>query len=93
MQQISSNIQAPLSIKTVGAALSATLVALYVACWLSVIFLPMLPLSHTWLSLFTAAWPMSIAGLAQGVLMNVVIAWIAGAVYVSTYNRTIRHRR
>lgn len=80
----------PLSLRAVGTALSATLVVLYVGCFLSVLFLPMLPLSHTWLTLFTAAWPMSIAGLIEGVAMNVVIGWIAAATYVLTYNRVRR---
>lgn len=84
------SVRNQLSLRTVGTALSVTLVALYVACFLSVLFLPMLPLSHAWLGLFTAAWPMSVAGLLQGILINVVVGWLAAAVYVATYNRLAR---
>lgn len=80
----------PLSLRAVGVALSATLVVLYVGCFLAVLFLPMLPLSHQWLTLFTAAWPMSIAGLVEGTAINVVVGWIAAAAFVLTYNRAIR---
>jgi len=79
-----------LSLRAVGVALSTTLVVLYVGCFLSVLFLPMLPLSHQWLALFTAAWPMSAAGLIEGVAINIVVAWIAAAAYVLTYNRVLR---
>jgi len=78
----------PLSLLRVGIALSTTLVVLYVGCFLSVLFLPGWPLSHQWLSLFTAAWPMSLAGLAQGVVINIAIGWLAAATFVVTYNRT-----
>ena len=79
-----------LSLRAVGIALSTTLVVLYVGCFLSVLFLPMLPLSHQWLTLFTAAWPVSVAGLVQGIAINIVIGWVAAAAYVVTYNRVIR---
>lgn len=82
-----------LSLTAVGGALSATLVAIYVGCFLSVLFLPMLPLSHSWLALFTAYWPMSIVGLSQGVAINIFIAWFAALVYVPTFNRLSRRRK
>jgi hypothetical protein len=88
------NLESPnrLSLRVVGGALSATLVALYVGCFLSVLFLPMLPLSHSWLGLFTAAWPMSIAGLIQGVAINLFIGWFAATVYVLTHNWLMRRK-
>ena len=90
MSDIVTNGASALSLRAVGIALSTTLVVLYVGCFLSVLFLPMLPLSHTWLTLFTAAWPMSIAGLIEGLAMNVAIGWIAATAYVLTFNRVSR---
>lgn len=82
-----------LSLVPVGGALSATLVAVYIGCFLSVVFLPMLPLSHSWLGLFTSYWPMSIMGLVQGTAINIFIGWFAALVYVSTFNRLSRQRK
>ena len=92
MTDATSNAIKPLSLRAVGIALSTTLVVLYVGCFLSVLFLPMLPLSHQWLSLFTAAWPMSVAGLIQGLVINIVVGWLAAAAYVLTYNAVARRQ-
>lgn len=89
----SENRSKRLSLKAVGTALSVTLVGLYLGCFLSVLFLPVLPLSHAWLGLFTAAWPMSIAGVTQGIAMNIFIGWFAAAMYVTTYNGLSRPKR
>jgi len=83
----------PLSLVAVGGALSMTLVAIYVGCFLSVIYLPTLPLSHSWLGLFTAYWPTSVAGVLQGIVINIFVGWFAAFVYVCVYNWLSRRRR
>lgn len=78
------------SVAAVGLGLAATLVAIYVACALVALLLPGLRASHAWLGLFTAASPLSAAGLVEGVLSNVAFAWLAAATFVPIFNAVSR---
>jgi hypothetical protein len=80
------------SLAAVGVGLTATLVVIYVACALVALLLPGLRASHAWLGLFTAAPPLSAAGLVEGVLSNVAFAWLAAAVFVPVFNAVSRRR-
>ena len=74
-----------LSVLPVGAGLTAALLALYVVCALAALVAPGLQLSHAWLELFSTT-PLSPLGLIEGVLGNVVFAWLAAAAFVPAYN-------
>jgi hypothetical protein len=68
--------------------LSAALVVLYVLCWLAVFIAP--GLAHGWLGLFSTEPPGSINGLVIGVIVSIVMGWIAAAVLVTVYNASLR---
>lgn len=68
--------------------LSAALVLLYVLCWLAVFVAPQL--AHGWLGLFSTDPPGSVSGLAMGIVVSIVMGWIAGAVLVTVYNASLR---
>jgi uncharacterized membrane protein (DUF485 family) len=68
--------------------LSAALVVLYVLCWLAVLVAPQL--AHGWLGLFSTEPAGSVSGLAIGVVVSIVMGWVASAVLVSVYNSTFR---
>ena len=78
--------QGKLSLMAVGSALTATLVTVYVGCWLAAFLVPGVQGPHGWLGLFTTAPPMSLPGLVGGIVSNVAFAWLAAAVYVPVFN-------
>lgn len=68
--------------------LSAALVVLYVLCWLAVLVAP--NLAHSWLGLFSAEPPGSVAGLATGIAVSIAMGWIAATVLATVYNALLR---
>lgn len=68
--------------------LSASLVLLYVLCWLAVFIAP--DLAHGWLGLFSTEPAGSLGGLLIGVVVSIVVGWIAGATLVTVYNAALR---
>lgn len=68
--------------------LSAALVVLYVLCWLAVLVAP--NLAHGWLGLFSTEPAGSLSGLLIGVVVSIVMGWVAGAVLVGVYNAALR---
>jgi hypothetical protein len=68
--------------------LSAALVVLYILCWIAVFVAP--DLAHGWLALFSTESPGSVSGLAIGVVVSIIMGWVAAAVLVSVYNAALR---
>ena len=77
-----------LSLVAFGWGLSAALVVLYVLCWLAVLVAP--GLAHGWLALFSTEPAGSVTSLVIGVIVNIVLGWVAAAVLVPVYNALAR---
>jgi hypothetical protein len=77
-----------LSLVAFGWGLSAALVVLYVLCWLAVLVAP--SLAHGWLALFSTQPAGSVTSLIIGVIVNIVMGWVAAAVLVPVYNALVR---
>ena len=77
----------PVYIVPLGWGLTATFVVLFVLCFLAALLFPDNPsLAHNWLGLFSTK-PMGSAGqLIEGVIWNVVFAWIAAVIFGLVYN-------
>ena len=69
-----------------GWRLTVTFVLLFVLCFLAALLFPTASLAHNWLGLFSTARMGSVGRLAEGVIWNVVFAWIAAVVVGSVYN-------
>jgi prepilin signal peptidase PulO-like enzyme (type II secretory pathway) len=80
-----------LSVLALGCGLSATLVALYVLCWLAVFILP--DLTHGWLALFSTQPPGSLASLVGGIVLSALFGWIGAIVLGGVYNYVLERRR
>jgi hypothetical protein len=81
---------AELSLAPFAWGLSTALVVLYVLCWLAVFVAP--GLAHGWLALFSTEPPGSVSSLVVGVVVSIVMGWIAAAVLVTVYNALIRRQ-
>lgn len=68
--------------------LSAALVVLYILCWLAVLVAP--DLAHGWLGLFSTEPGGSVTGLIIGVVVSLIMGWVAAAILVSVYNAALR---
>lgn len=77
----------PLSIVGLGVALMVTLVVLYVVCLVVALIFPAAPLAHAWVGLFTTAPLTSVGVWVEGVIANIVAAWLIAVVFGLTYNR------
>lgn len=79
----------PLSVAGLGVALMVTLVVLFVVCLVGALIFPAAPLAHAWVGLFTTA-PLTSAGVwVEGIVANVVAAWLIAVVFGLAYNRMI----
>lgn len=77
----------PVHIVPLGWGLTATFVVLFVLCFVAALLFPNAELTHNWLSLYSTR-PMGSAGqLIEGVIWNVVFAWIAAVIFGLVYNR------
>jgi hypothetical protein len=76
----------PVHIVSLGWGLTATLLVLFVLCFLAALLFPNVSLAHSWLDLFSTRPVGSGAQLAEGVMWNVVFAWIAAVVFGVVYN-------
>ena len=76
----------PVHIVALGCALTATFVLLYVLCFLAAVLFPNAALTHAWLGLYSTAPVGSVRGLVEGIIWNVVFAWIAAITFGATYN-------
>lgn len=77
----------PVHIVPLGWGLTATFVVLFVLCFLAALLFPNASLAHNWLSLYSTK-PIGSAGqLVEGVVWNVVFAWIAAVIFGLVYNR------
>lgn len=79
----------PVHIVALGSALTATFLLLYVLCWLAAVLFPNVSLTHAWLGLYSTAPVGSTRGLVEGIIWNVVFAWISAITFGVTYNRAI----
>lgn len=79
--------QAAVNIVALGWGLTATLVALFVVCALAAMLFPTLSFSHNWLGLFSTAPAGSLANLIEGIIWNVVFAWVSAVIFGLVYNR------
>jgi hypothetical protein len=77
----------PINVVALGVAASATLVVLYVLCWVVAVVFPGLALSHGWLNLFTTAPITSVAALIEGVIWSIVFGWVIALVLAPIYNK------
>jgi hypothetical protein len=76
----------PVYIVPLGWGLTATFVVLFILCFLAALLFPNAELTHNWLSLYSTR-PMGSAGqLIEGVIWNVVFAWIAAVIFGLVYN-------
>jgi hypothetical protein len=80
-----SEARQPSAIVSLGAALSATLIVLFVACAAAGWVLPNSRGPHAWLGIFTDA-PFTAGGFLTGMFWNVVAAWLAAVVFAPVYN-------
>jgi hypothetical protein len=76
----------PVHIVALGSALTATFLLLYVLCWLAAALFPDANWTHAWLGLYSTAPAGSVRGLVEGIIWNVVFAWIAAITFGVTYN-------
>ena len=76
----------PVHIVALGWALTGTFVLLYVLCFLAAVLFPDASLTHAWLGLYSTAPVGSIRGLVEGIIWNVVFAWIAAITFGTIYN-------
>ena len=73
----------PVYIVPLGWGLTVT----FVICFLAALLFPNASLAHNWLGLFSTQ-PVGSAGqLLEGVIWNVVFAWIAAVIFGLVYNR------
>jgi hypothetical protein len=77
----------PINVVALGVAVSAALIVVYVLCWLVAVILPDAPLSHGWINLFTTAPVSSVRALIEGVIWNIVLAWVISIVLTPIYNK------
>jgi hypothetical protein len=76
----------PVYIVPLGWGLTATFVVLFILCFLAALLFPNAELTHNWLSLYSTR-PMGSAGqLIEGVIWNVVFAWIAAVIFGLVFN-------
>lgn len=83
--------QGPVFIVPLAWGLTATFVILFILCFLAALLFPTASLAHNWLGLFSTAPVGSVAQLVEGVIWNVVFAWIAAIVFGVVYNRLARN--
>lgn len=67
-----------------GAALSASLIVLFIVCAAVAWIFPTGRGLHAWLGLFTER-PFTLIGFLEGLWWNVVAAWLTAAVFVPVY--------
>jgi hypothetical protein len=75
-----------------GAAVSATLVAIYLLCAVAAAVLPDIPLAHRWLTLFGGYPPLTIGGAIGAIVTNIAVGWLAALVFAPVYNAVFRGR-
>jgi hypothetical protein len=76
----------PVQIMPLGWGLTATFVVLLVLCFLAALLFPNASLAHNWLGLFSTREMGSAGQLVEGVVWNVVFAWIAAVIFGPVYN-------
>jgi hypothetical protein len=76
----------PVHIVPLGWGLTATFVVLFVLCFLAALLFPNAELTHNWLSLYSTRPTGSVGQLIEGVIWNVVFAWIAAVIFGLVYN-------
>jgi hypothetical protein len=76
----------PVHIVPLGWGLTATFVVLFVLCFLAALLFPNAELTHSWLSLYSTRPMGSVGQLIEGVIWNVVFAWIAAVIFGLVYN-------
>jgi hypothetical protein len=73
-----------------GAALTITLVGLFVLCELAALVWPTAGLAHGWVRLFASEPEHVIRTFVEGVLGSIAGAWVATLLFVPAYNRLVR---
>jgi hypothetical protein len=76
----------PVQIMPLGWGLTVTFVVLFVLCFLAALLFPNASLAHSWLGLFSTRETGSAGQLVEGVVWNVVFAWIAAVIFGPVYN-------
>jgi hypothetical protein len=80
-----------LSISGLGWGFSAALVALFVLCMLSALFLPMRA-AHGYLALFSDAPVPSTRLWVEGLIWSLVVGWLIALVFGTVYNWIVARR-
>lgn len=75
-----------LSPLTVAAALSITLLALFLFCVILRMVAPGLQVSHGWIAIFTTAPVTSMQAWVEGVLFSIFFGTVGGVTFALTYN-------
>jgi hypothetical protein len=76
----------PVHIVPLGWGLTATFVVLFILFFIAALLFPNAELTHNWLSLYSTRPMGSVGQLIEGVIWNVVFAWIAAIVFGLVYN-------
>jgi hypothetical protein len=74
-------------IPALGWALTATLILLYVLCFLAAVLFPNAALAHGWLALYSTAPVGSVRNVVEATIANVGVAWVAAITFGVVYNR------
>lgn len=80
----------PLKPNAFGLSLAVALALLTVLCWLAVLLLPQVQLTHRWLGLFTEAPVATIRAGVTALVVSFAAGWLAAFVMAVTYNRLIK---
>ena len=79
--------EGPVYIFPMGWGLTATFLVLFLLYFLGAVLFPGASFTHNWLGLFSTAPVGSARELIEGVIWNIVFAWIAAVVFGLVYNR------
>jgi hypothetical protein len=80
LQQKDSSAVSGLSAIRIGVVTGLSAGVLYLLCWLGAV-IGLLPVTHMYLQLFSAADQTSIAALAEGTTASIAFGFIAGAIF------------
>ena len=80
LQQKDSSAGTGLSVIRTGIAVGLSAGVLYIFCWLGAV-IGLLPVTHMYLQLFSAADRTSIAALAEGTTASIAFGFFAGVIF------------
>lgn len=73
-----------------GLSLAAALAALTALCWIAILILPQVQLTHRWLGLFTEAPVGSVTGGVTAIVVSFAAGWFTAFLMATVYNRLVK---